>query len=122
VAELRETATNYVNKTVKMVQKRAMIDAILRFAGLSQWFTQDLPEASSSATAEAIGGNGDLREGEELATPAQCRDIRILLKMARRSEAEIVAHYGVGRLEELLSATAVKLRRRLLELRRGAAR
>jgi hypothetical protein len=44
VAELRETAMNNANKTVSMTQKRAMIDDILRCAGLSQWFTQDLEE------------------------------------------------------------------------------
>jgi hypothetical protein len=125
VAELRETAMNNANTTVKMAQKRAMVDTILR---LSQWFTQDLeepafiaPEASVSTSPEAIAGNGNARQGEELATPAQCRDIRILLKMARRSEAEILSHYGVGRLEELPIATAEKLRRRLLEPRRRAA-
>jgi hypothetical protein len=32
------------NKTVKMAEKRAMVDAILRCAALSQWFTQDLAQ------------------------------------------------------------------------------
>ena len=128
VAELRETAMNNANKTVKMAQKRAMVDAILRCAGLSQWFTQDLdeplfiaPEASSTATPGEVAGNGNLRHGEALCTPAQCRDIRVLLKIVRRSEAEVLSHYGVGRLEDLSSSIAEKVAQRLLELRRGEA-
>jgi hypothetical protein len=41
--------------------------------------------------------------------------------MVRRSEQEIMRHYGVERLEEVPSRTAEKLRRRLQEIRRGEA-
>jgi len=42
VAELREPNMFNANKTVKMALKRAQVDAVLRCAGLSQWFTQDI--------------------------------------------------------------------------------
>lgn len=40
-----------VNKTIKMVQKSAQIDATLRYAGLSELFTQDLEDAPPRAAA-----------------------------------------------------------------------
>jgi len=48
VAELREPQMMNANKCVKMALKRAQVDAVLRCAGLSQWFTQDLEERSLS--------------------------------------------------------------------------
>jgi hypothetical protein len=53
VAELREPGMDNANKAVKMAQKRAQVDAVLRCAGLSQWFTQDLEEAAFVATLPA---------------------------------------------------------------------
>ena len=44
MAELREPQMLNANKAVKMALKRAQVDAVLRCAGLSQWFTQDLEE------------------------------------------------------------------------------
>src|SRR4030095_3163710 len=38
-----------VNKTLKMAQKSAQTDAVLRFAGLSEIFTQDLEDMPASA-------------------------------------------------------------------------
>ena len=58
VAELRETSMTSANMAVKMAEKRAYVDAVLRAAGLSQYFTQDLedmlllpPSGDSSETA-----------------------------------------------------------------------
>jgi hypothetical protein len=53
------------------------------------------------------------------ATPAECQDIRAWLKMAGKTEDEILNFYGVGRLEELSSALAKKVLRRLMEMRRS---
>jgi hypothetical protein len=118
---------NNANKTVKMAAKRAMIDGVLRCANLSQWFTQDLeevhfiaPEASTPASAsEPL--SPVLPTGEQRCTPAQCRDIRTLLKIVGRAEREIIEHYGVARLEDLSSPMANKLVRRLMETRHGEA-
>jgi hypothetical protein len=57
VAELREPQMLNANKAVKMALKRAQVDAVLRCAGLSQWFTQDLEDPRYSAL-EAAAANG----------------------------------------------------------------
>src|ERR671930_449262 len=44
VAELRETSMTSANMAVKLAEKRAYVDAGLRAAGLSQYFTQDLED------------------------------------------------------------------------------
>src|SRR5437868_12721976 len=71
VAELRETSLTSANMAVKMAEKRAMVDAVLRAAGLSQYFTQDLEDmllipppheaADGTTPAEAhAGSTGEL--------------------------------------------------------------
>jgi hypothetical protein len=94
---------------VKMALKRAQVDAVLRCAGLSQWFTQDMEEPPF--VAPEVDPNR--------ATPAQCRDIRTWLKMTGKTEDEILSFYGVGRLEDLSSALANKVLRRLMDMRKG---
>lgn len=117
---------NNAKKAVKMALKRAQVDAVLRCAGLSQWFTQDLEEPASVApqAQQAPSGNGKTpaRIGADVdtkATPPQVKVIRILLKMAGKGEREILAYYGVDTLEELHTATARKLQLRLQEMRRS---
>ena len=60
MAELREPQMLNANKAVKIALKRAQVDAVLRCAGLSQWFTQDLEEppyiAPGAATDNAPAG------------------------------------------------------------------
>jgi hypothetical protein len=48
VAELREPQMLNANKAVKMALKRAQADAVLRCAGLCQWFTQELEDPPTS--------------------------------------------------------------------------
>jgi hypothetical protein len=107
VAELRELGMNNANKTVKMAEKRAMVDSVLRCAALSQWFTQDLEEAQFIAP-ESLE--------PPLAPPSHVAMIRWWLHRAKKSEAEILAHYRIGRLEDLDPETASKLLARLKEL------
>jgi hypothetical protein len=108
VAELREPGMNNANKTVKMALKRAQVDAVLRCAGLSQWFTQDLEEPPF--VAPEVDPNR--------ATPAECQDIRAWLKKAGKTEDEILNFYGVRGLEDLSSIIARKVIQRLSELRK----
>jgi hypothetical protein len=76
MAELREPQMLNANKAVKMALKRAQVDAVLRCAGLSQWFTQDLEEPpyiapGAAATDNAPAGSPQHRaqaeQGEVLA-------------------------------------------------------
>jgi hypothetical protein len=57
-ARHRDSDFGDVNKTVKMVQKSAQTDAVLRFGGLSEIFTQDLEDMPGWA-----------REGDEAPAP-----------------------------------------------------
>lgn len=111
VAEFREPGMNNANKNVKMALKRAQVTAVLRCAGPSQWFTQDMEEPPF--VAPEVDPNR--------ASPAECRDIRILLKIAGKTEDEILNFYGVGKLKELSSAIANKVIRRLMEMKRNRA-
>jgi hypothetical protein len=91
VAELRETSMANVNMAVKMAEKRAYVDAVLRAAGLSQYFTQDLedllllpPSGDASDRGEtAAGADTGARVGP--CTERQRQTIRALLgRIGRR--------------------------------------
>jgi hypothetical protein len=70
MAELREPQMLNANKAVKMALKRAQVDAVLRCAGLSQWFTQDLEEPPYIAPgAAAVDGAGPAPSAEPPPTP-----------------------------------------------------
>ena len=123
MAELREPGMNNANKCVKMALKRAQVDAVLRCADLSQWFTQDLEEPQF--IAPEAQGRSETQEPQDTrrvvgCTPEERRDIRMWLKMTGRSEAEILQHYRIDRVEDLPSPSANRVIRCLMEIRRGA--
>jgi hypothetical protein len=129
VAELREPGMNNANRTVKMTLKRAQVDAILRCAGLSQWFTQDLeepvylaPEATQGEEAPPElswnGANGQKSKADDRCLPTQVAAIRIWLQRIKRSEDEILGFYRIARLEDLSVSHADRVIRRLMELAR----
>jgi hypothetical protein len=125
VAELRETSMTSANMAVKMAEKRAYVDAVLRAAGLSQYFTQDLedmlllPPSEDASPPEAAPRSSD-PEGEQgpLCTERQRQAIRALLKRAGRTESWLLAKLQTKRLDDLLSARAALVIRRLSELAR----
>jgi hypothetical protein len=59
----RDADNGDLNKWVKMGQKSAQIDAVLRCAGLSEIFTQDLEDLPA-------GSNGDAGAGDDMPEPA----------------------------------------------------
>src|SRR5207244_7137472 len=91
VAELREMSMTSANMAVKMAEKRAYVDAVLRAAGLSQYFTQDLedmlltPPAEDAPPPESTPRNPD-PDGQQgpLCTERQRQAIRALLPRAGR--------------------------------------
>ena len=125
VAELRETSMTSANMAVKMAEKRTYVDAVLRAAGLSQYFTQDLedmlllPPSEDASPPEAAPRSSD-PEGEQgpLCTERQRQAIRALLKRAGRTESWLLAKLQTKRLDDLLSARAALVIRRLSELAR----
>src|SRR5205823_3320909 len=86
VAELRETSLTSANMAVKMAEKRAYVDAVLRAAGLSQYFTQDLedmlllPPSSEDTSPSEDTPSGPDPDGEQgpRCTERQCQAIRAL--------------------------------------------
>ncbi|MGI8826210.1 MAG: hypothetical protein ACR2JC_11305 [Chloroflexota bacterium] len=134
-AQTQEPAMLNPNKAIKMALKRAQVDAVLRCAGLSEYFTQDLeepvyvaPEPAPSRTETPKNGHNGHKSGSvralehhtgNQASPTQIGSIRAWLKRTRRSEREIIEHYGLVRLEDLSIAVADRVLRRLVDLGRG---
>jgi hypothetical protein len=127
VAELRETSMSSANMAVKMAEKRAYVDAVLRAAGLSAYFTQDLedmlllpPSKSEDASpSEAVPQSPD-PDGEHgpLCTERQRRAIRALLGRAGQTEDWLLAKLHLERLDDVPYARAEQVIRRLGELAR----
>ena len=61
-ARQRDQDYGDVNKTIKMVQKSAQVDAVLRCAGLSELFSQDIEDMPGFS-------NGDADDAGEFRTP-----------------------------------------------------
>lgn len=55
-AELRERSGWTLNNAIKMCEKRAQVDAVLRVAALSELFTQDLEDSGQRVSLEAQTG------------------------------------------------------------------
>jgi hypothetical protein len=121
VAELRETSMTSINMAVKMAEKRAYVDAVLRAAGLSQYFTQDLedqlllPPSSEHAHPPEDAPSGADPDGGQgvLCTERQRQAIRALLPRAGRTESWLLAKLQLKSLDDLLSARAELVIRRL---------
>jgi hypothetical protein len=121
VAELRETSMTSANMAVKLAEKRAYVDAVLRAAGLSQYFTQDLEDMllllpSGDASGAAAGADSGARV--RLCTERQRQAIRVLLGRAGQTEDWLLAKLHLERLDNLPYARAEQVIRRLGELAR----
>lgn len=77
-----------INKAVKIAEKRAQIDAVLRTGGLSDFFTQDMEDLP---TNERLGGPAAPEKSSERPTLRQLEFARDLLKRAGHDEAKINA-------------------------------
>jgi hypothetical protein len=93
-----------------------MVDAILRCAALSQWFTQDLEEPQFDARPTTRGEN--TAETRSRCVPTQVTALRLWLHRTRK--AEILKHYQIGTLEELTRERADRVLARLMEIGRQA--
>jgi hypothetical protein len=124
VAELRETSMTSANMAVKMAEKRAYIDAVLRAAGLSQYFTQDLEDmlllAPSGDASEAAAG-ADSGARVWLCTERQRQTIRALLGRVGQTEGWLLAKLHLVRLDDLPYERAEQVMRRLGERARERA-
>jgi hypothetical protein len=126
VAELRETSLTSANMAVKMAEKRAFVDAVLRAAGLSQYFTQDLEDMlllppSKSEDAPEAAPPTDTGHGLRLCTERQRQAIRALLGRAGQTEDWLLSRLRLERLDDVPYARAEQVIRRLGELARERA-
>lgn len=94
-ATLGEEQTS--NKVVKLAAKRAQMDAILRTGGLSDYFTQDLEDASQ------IEPKVVNQEGKKInyATPKQIDFLKALIRLKGKTEKEILEYYKVDSFEKI---------------------
>jgi hypothetical protein len=123
VAELREGSLTSANMAVKMAEKRAYVDAVLRAAGLSQYFTQDLEDTlllppSKSEDAPEAAPPTDTEHRVRLCTERQRQAIRALLGRAGQTEDWLLARLQIQRLDDVPYARAEQVIRRLGELAR----
>jgi hypothetical protein len=127
IAELRETSMTSANMAVKMAEKRALVDAVLRAAGLSQYFTQDLedvlllpPSGDAPSVGEAATG-ADAGARVRLCTERQRQAIRALLGRAGQTEEWLLAKLHLEHLNDVPYARAEQVIRRLGTLARERA-
>jgi hypothetical protein len=107
---------------VAELHERDVLNAILRYGSLSQWFTQDVEGAQFVAEGSA-GGQARTRTPDSArCLPTQVNALRLWLHRTRRAKAEILGHYKVSRLEELSTSTADRFLTRLMELGRHTPR
>jgi hypothetical protein len=103
------------NKALKMAEKSAMIDATLRYAGLSEVFTQDIEdmrEGAVDATDDAPSNVGERRaesssarnQSGAPATAPQVNLLRSKLDRAGIPERSLLEHFAIPTLEELPKA------------------
>jgi hypothetical protein len=124
VAELRETSMTSVNMAVKMAEKRAYVDAVLRAAGLSQYFTQDLEDMlllPPSGDASEATTSADSGARVRLCTQRQRERIRMLLGRVGQTEDWLLAKLHLERLDDVPYARAEQVIRRLGDLARDRA-
>lgn len=93
-----------INKSVKMAQKSAYIDAIIRASGLSDIFTQDLEDMPSEAISN---GNNAPASGDSI-TDKQLKYLRSLIQESGESPEETQERISglVGR--DIASAAVLK--------------
>lgn len=113
------------NNAIKIAEKRAQIDAVLRTGGLSDFFTQDLEDMPK----EVISGESEpVRPAQRPETPRQplvgpitepqTRKIFALLKEKGVTEEQIKAKYGVEHVNQLTKQQASEAIERLINYKK----
>jgi hypothetical protein len=101
-----------INKAVKMAEKRAQLDAILRASGLSDVFTQDLEDQSERGNIEKgnrlTGKSRPTYTGKEKATAGQIKFIYTLLSQNKKSKDPILEFFKVKSMNDLTFTQASK--------------
>jgi hypothetical protein len=124
VSELREQQGWTVNVAVKMAQKRAQVDAVLRVAGLSEFFSheeENMVAPGPSSSPESTGNAGTGQPVPDPCTPEQATLIRALLPRVGLTEDEFLARLKLSAIRDLPRAKASRAIERLQEMARDIA-
>lgn len=70
-----------INKAVKIAEKRAQIDAVLRTGGLSDFFTQDMEDMPSEAVPKGLPTAADAHTPDKIQYASQ-KQIDLIMKLA----------------------------------------
>jgi hypothetical protein len=90
IYKISTTDTDFnINKAVKIAEKRAQIDAVLRTGGLSDFFTQDLEDAPKDFGGSAPAASAPQASTTEPASDRQVSFARDLLKRAGYNDEAI---------------------------------
>lgn len=115
VASMTESGATE-NKTVKIAQKRAQVDAVIRFAALSDVFSQDIETVGADELAGETGNRSPKAVYQPkvyMATEGQLTKIAILLNEKGKDKQTVYNHYKVDSLKDLTfkqaDATITKL-------------
>lgn len=91
IAEITEKQGWTFNNCVKIAEKRAQIDAVLRSGGLSDFFTQDLEDQAQQHPQQATRPQNAWHGPEEKITQPQMRLLFQVLRHADRTKAQFEA-------------------------------
>lgn len=90
------------NKTVKIAQKRAQVDAVIRFAALSDVFSQDLETVAGDELANETGNVSPKNQPKVyMATEGQMTKIAVLLGKKKKDKEKIYSHYNINTMKDL---------------------
>ncbi len=109
-ADLNEKASWTINNAVKIAEKRAQIDAVLRTGGLSDFFTQDLEDAAvGNGNSEKVIQKVRNIDPESTTSYQKCKYCGTMGKYHKKgcpggdnpSAAEVIANTDVGSVQDV---------------------
>jgi hypothetical protein len=105
------------NVAVKLAQKRAKVDAVLSTGGLSDFFTQDLEDMPDLDKTKMVASSTTPTQQVPiaLATEAQVKFAKNLLKQKGKEEKAVLDHRKISSLNELTKLQASMLIEQLMK-------
>lgn len=102
------------NKTLKMAQKSAFIDAVLRTSGLSDFFTQDLEDMNPADISAPQQVSNPQPKGTNSSRPATDKQKELIVKLA--TEKGVIDNITPDQIDVLTMAKASRWIEKLMSL------
>ena len=112
-SEITERSGWTINNAIKIAEKRAQLDAVLRTGGLSDFFTQDLEDQPMEATRPTAQPAQTTKPMAIKATEFQLKKIFALLPERGKVKEELYNAYQINSLKDLTIAQANNIISRL---------